>query len=49
MFAHYFKKGKSHVLIISETNQPIGKSYIFPGKNEMKKFCKEQGLKPWNF
>ncbi len=49
MYAHYFKSGSRHELVISETNRPIGKTLILGSKKEVKQYVKDNNLKPWNF
>lgn len=49
MYAHYFKAGSKHFLIISETNRPIGTKLEFASKKEVKDYAKENNLHAWNF
>jgi hypothetical protein len=49
MYAHYFKKGKDHYMVISETNVPCGRTIKLGCKQVVKKYAKENNLKAWNF
>lgn len=51
--AHYFQYRKEgqviRYLIISETLQPIGDTYMVEGKAHAKQIAKRMNAKPWNF
>jgi hypothetical protein len=49
MYAHYFKAGKRHELVISDTNRPIGKTITVASKKDAKQYAKDNNLTPWNF
>jgi len=49
MYAHYYKSGKKHVLVISNNIAPVGDRLIFNSKKEVNAEVKNRNLKPWNF
>lgn len=49
MYAHYFKSGKAHQLIISEDTRPTGKTINVESKKAAKAYVKENNLTAWNF
>jgi len=49
MYAHYFKSGKNHILIVSSSTAPKGEQLILSSKSQVKKEAKARNLKPWNF
>ena len=49
MYAHYFRTGKEHHLIISKSIKPIGATYILPSMKRVRAKAKELNAKPYNF
>lgn len=48
MYAHYFKSGKQHLLTISETVRPTGKTIAVASKKAAKEYIRVNGLTGWN-
>lgn len=48
MYAHYFKSGKQHLLTISETVRPVGKTVAVESKKAAREYIKANGLTGWN-
>lgn len=48
-YAHIFKKGKKHVLILSEGFRPVGAEIEFETKQAAKAHAQAVGAKPWNY
>ena len=48
-YAHYFKAGKKHELIISTGYSPTGETLQVSGKKEAKQLAKKLNAQPWNF
>ena len=48
MYAHYFKSGKQHLITISETVRPVGKTVAVESKKAAKEYIKTNGLTGWN-
>lgn len=49
MKAHYFKQGKSHILIISFDSRPVGERIVLNSKKAVKEEAKNRGAEPHNF
>ncbi|WP_407411590.1 hypothetical protein [Acinetobacter sp.] len=49
MKAHYFKQGKSHVLILSEDARPVGERIVLDSKKAVREVAKQRGAVPHNF
>ena len=50
-YAHYFKSGKTHELMITDTPRvnPFSKKIVVSGKREARQYAKEHNAKPYNF
>lgn len=49
MKAHYFKQGKSHVLILSADSRPVGERIVLDSKKAVRDMAKQRGAEPHNF
>ena len=50
MYAHYFKFGSKHQVLITPTCQPInGDMFTVSGKKEAREIAKINNATPWNF
>ena len=48
MYAHYFKSGKQHLITVSETVRPVGKTVAVESKKAAREYIKANGLTGWN-
>jgi len=48
-YAHYFKSGKNHFVIISATMQPNGQRIVCTSKADARIEAKNHNATPWNF
>ena len=49
MYAHYFKSGKAHSLVISAGPRPIGQTIAIENKAAARVYAKANNLTAWNF
>jgi len=49
MYAHYFKSGPNHFLIISKDTRPTGERIVCTSKADVKAEAKARNLTPWNY
>ena len=50
MYAHYFKQGKKHILVITESPSEVyGTTHTVTGKREARKLAASLNAQPWNF
>ena len=48
-YAHYFKSGKNHQLVISSSPRPVGDTHVLTSKKEVKELAKQLNATPYNF
>jgi hypothetical protein len=49
MYAHYFKYGKKHQLIISDSTRPVGTTHTIENKKAARHLAKKLNATPYNF
>jgi hypothetical protein len=49
MYAHYFKFGKKHQLIISDSPRPVGTTHTVENKKAARHLAKKLNATPYNF
>ena len=48
-YAHYFKSGKQHQLVISSDARPVGDTHSVSSKKDAKSLAKKLGATPYNY
>lgn len=48
-YAHYFKSGKQHTVVISDSPRPVGTTYTVENKRAARQLAAELCAKRWNY